>query len=281
VKPLFLVTTDIHIQAGDVLYNVIPKKPQVHRSMALAACIFWVLAHSCFGQAFHGTAAVAIWTPDKIVLATDSKVRHLVGSREVSYNTCKIIVVDKFSLAMSGIYNNPATGYDAWELAKNALRGVETVPFAASAVERSIRPKLQTAILEMKKSNPLALTKSYSAFAIVGVDSGRLILAVRNFVPGSDAAPVRVLAEDYPGPRPTIPGSMGISIFGEDDAIERIYPDSRLVRLLQSQDITCSATQLVQVEIDNDGATVGPPRSVLEINKAGRRGIERGLCKDQ
>jgi hypothetical protein len=249
------------------------------------ACAFLLFVQTCHIQNIrpvHGTGAIAIWTPDKIVLAVDSKVRHLDGTQESSHNICKIITVGGFSLAMSGLYDNPATGYDAWELARASLGISKTIPDAASQVEKAIRPKLEAALSATKKNNPAVFEKelsdSYLAFFVAGVDSGDLRMAGRNFVRGRDSL-VEVLAKEYPGTNPVTPDAIGFSVFGEHKAIDSHYSDDAMARLLGSQDITKSATQLLQLEIDEEAATVGPPRAILEINKLGEKWIESGLCK--
>ncbi len=274
------ITANSHVQAGNIVSDAFLGKPH-SPTPALIACIFWFLAGcSLCGQTSHGTAAIGIWTPSKIVLATDSKVRHVVAKMpDTSYCACKIINVGKFSFAVSGIYDDPSVGYDAWKLAREELGKAKTVSEAAVAVEKAIRPQLEKAVSRLMKNNPSVLSKSYLAFAIAGDDSDSLNLAIRDFVPGTHTALTDVLVEDYPGAKRVGADSIGLSIFGERDAIDRRYPDSALAKLLRSQDITLSAIQLVQLEIESNSSTVGPPRTVLEVSKSGRKWIERGLCE--
>ena len=105
-----------------------------------------------------------------------------------------------------------------------------------------------------------------------GIDSARPVLAGWELLNTEE-----VLRDEYPGNRRVSPGAVGFNTFGEHPAIDAVYSGQSLVRLLK--DPLSAARILLQLEIDREPVKVGPPRSILEINRAGHTWIEAGECK--
>jgi hypothetical protein len=221
----------------------------------------------------HGTAAFAVWQPDQIVIGTDSKIIHLDNSP--ADVICKIRPSGRFYFAMSGFYGKPGTDFDVWDIGERLVKTAQTVPEAATILENGLAAGLAKSLDSARLSNPgefnKRLGKSYLAFFVAGIDSGKLILAGRDFVPTG------VLKDEYPGTRPVGPGATGLSAFGERSVIDQTYTLLQQATLAAGDPIG-TVRKFLQLEIDGEPATVGEPRSILAITTAGHRWEEEGLC---
>lgn len=259
------------------------RKPNRHhcstKLLAFVVLAFWpVLSWPPSGQGLHGTAALGIWTPERVVLATDSKIRHLKGEPESI--GCKIRRSGRFYFAMSGFYGRPGTRFDAWKVVGEAGRRAKTVAGAVSASERVTLPQLKAALNRVRSEDPAAFAQTYrnkevhlSVF-FAGLDSGRPVLAGWQLLTNGDIRRV-----EHPGDRKFLANDVAVSLFGEHRAIDATYPTDESMRPLLSEPISAART-LIQLEIDGDSASVGPPRSILEITKSGPSWIEPGVCND-
>jgi len=274
MKPRCSVTTKVHLESTDVLNDSSAGRPRIAPATILVACIFGFLIGSpAYGQA-HGTAAIAIWQPDRIVIATDSKVIHLNG--EPPDTICKVRRSGRFFFPISGFYGRTGSDFDVWDIATRSVKTAHTVPDAAAILEHRIAAGLPKALESARLSNPDELKKklseSYLAFFVAGIDAGKPVMAGRNF--GSRG----VLKREYPGTNPVVAGATGLAVFGDRNVIDRMYTPQRQVTLAAGDPIG-TARSFVQLEIDGESAAVGGPRSILVIAKNGHRWEEHGLCK--
>jgi hypothetical protein len=74
------------------------------------------------------------------------------------------------------------------------------------------------------------------------------------------------------------PDHLGLSIMGERGAIDRDYPDTRLIPALRAEPATIART-LVELQIKATPDKVGPPVSVLEFTSEGHRWRAKGACR--
>jgi hypothetical protein len=203
----------------------------------------------------------------------DSKASDLKGNPIA--NICKIRRAGRFYLAMSGFYDNPATGFDAWKLAGAATEKAGSVPEAASLAEKAISGPLHAAVEELRKADPKGFeanfSESYLTFFVVGTDSKKPLASARSFAPGETQA------AEYPGDHLVRPGSVALNNFGERLALDKKYP-RQTQGLRAGADPLAAAREFLQIEIDGEPAKVGPPISILELTEQGSAWIERGLC---
>lgn len=271
MKPNYPIAADIEINSRDILNDLVVRKPKRSPAKFFLALILW-FSTGCSGGQSHGTAAFAFWTPAKIVLAADSKVNHMDG--ELASQTCKIRAFGKFYFAASGFYRNPSTGYDLWQFAQDELPKAMTVPKAALSLESAVSVRLNVALDEVRRNNPIGFKREFSqtylAFVIAGIDNERLALSGRSFHPDG--------IERVAYPQPGRTEGIGFIEFGEHSAVDGAYT-AEAFRTLLSGDLVEAARRLVLVEIEATPEKVGPPTTILEIRTSGINWVERGVCK--
>lgn len=274
MKPVQAIAANIHVYARDILYDFTVLKPKNVPTSCLLAFVFW-LHTGCFNVfVSHGTAAFAFWMRDRIVLAVDSKVRHMAG--EPPSQGCKIRASGKFYFVASGYYKNARTGYDVWKIAESTLLKATTIPSAASALETAIAPRLAKALDDLRQSDPMGFRRefaeTYLAFVVAGVDDGNPVLAGRNFHPDG--------VDEVQFPLPNRTDGVGYLAFGERAAVDRVFSREAKVALASSNMVN-AARVFVQMEIEENPAKVGPPIAILEITSSDTRWIEQGVCRQE
>lgn len=238
--------------------------------------ILWLVASlPLLSQEAHGTAAIMIWSPERVVLATDSKITHLKG--EPPSQACKIRPVGKFFFAASGFYGRPGSDFDAWSAIAFAVRNAKTVPEAAAISEKEILGRIKAVLERVESEDPVAYARAFreSLFAVffVGVDSGRPVAAGWSLLRNGE-----ILRQEYPGDKKVLPDSRGFITFGEHGATDTLTP-GRIFSLLDNP--VSGASRILQLEIDYLPSKVGPPISILEVTPAGHRWVEKGECGEK
>jgi hypothetical protein len=243
----------------------------------LAKLLCWLTPALLWSQSAGGTAGVAIFTPDRAVLAVDSRVTLTDGrASRRGADECKIQSAGRFQLALAGLYDHAETKFDAWRLAEQAAAGAPSVAEAAARVERGLQPALESAIGNMRAADPTAFSRQYArahlAFVIAGLDQGLPAMAARAFVPDREGN-LRIVRWNPP------PGTTSLFAFGEHAAIDAYGPKEALLRLVTDAGPAEAAQRLVQLEIAASPEIVGPPVAVLELSKIGPRWIHQALCR--
>ncbi len=228
-------------------------------------------------QSLHGTAALAYWTPDKAFLATDSKLSSLENTFASLGQICKIRRSGRFAVAVSGFYSNSNTGFDAWELITRAIPNAKSVNAAATLAEIAVARKLNAALAEAQAKAPLQFAQtfrggSYMTFVIAGVDQGVPTWEVRAFE-------VEGVRKGRQPPSMKLKNvGVGILNFGENEAIEARLPGLENQARFVLADPPKRLFDLILLEAQHVPTKVGPPVSILEINKTGFYWHSLGAC---
>ncbi len=231
-------------------------------------------------MAQHGTAAIVIWRPQKVVVGADSMVTRM-SSKLPAVSSCKIRHYGRFWLVASGLYGYTPTGYNMWSLAREVLTEAKSASSAADTIAGKVSDPLQVALGQIRLGSPTEYRTAFKAgvflaFAVIGVELEKVVVARRDF------STEGLLKEDYP-PSPNVsPGAMGYFHIGYGDAIEQAYPiNSGQLQALLRGSASDVIKKLIQIEIDKEPQNVGPPISILEVTPSGYHWIEEGgACQD-
>jgi hypothetical protein len=231
-------------------------------------------AGRCLFAQSHGTAALAIWSPERAVLAADSKLSRLDGKQDSA--GCKIRAAGRMFFIASGYYGRPGGDFDVWTSVRDAVREATSVRDAADVSEKQLKPVLLKKFRTLREDNKIASSEeaaNASRFSVyfAGVDEGKVVVAGWSLRPGGD-----VIREEYPGDHRAVAGSRQLINFGEHAATDAEIPRPALIKMLA--DPINAAARMIQIEIDREPASVGPPRSILEITPSKHRWVEKGLC---
>src|SRR5580658_8296475 len=130
--------------SGSRRLHLPPHVPRVWTVVASLA--LWLCAGGLLFAQSHGTAALVIWSPARVVLATDSKLLRMNrdGKQDAKQDSvsCKIRAAGQMFFAASGYYGRPGTDFDVWTSVPDAVRDAGSVREAAEVSEKQLKPLL-------------------------------------------------------------------------------------------------------------------------------------------
>jgi hypothetical protein len=290
MKPVSPVVANIHIAVHKVVNpesSVVvfpaqrgPKDTKAHvlwRAVALAVLIL------AGGNSCGGTTVVAIRGDDYVVLGSDSMIIQTTGDRNVSMPACKIQQMSGVFFAAAGVFGGP--GFNAYEIAKEASsKGADTVT-TANRFERAARGPFTTFVRRLRRENPTAFSRYCNdrdclQVAFAGFEKGTPKLAIRSFrvtTRGASTLVVRDARMDCPGDCVTGAEQVVLGVNGEATSVFDSTPHFWKLR-----GIVLGMDELIGTEILTHGDVVGPPVSVLILDKEGARWMpgHQGFCHD-
>jgi hypothetical protein len=224
----------------------------------------------------YSTTLVALWTPEKVLLAADSRVTQDGGD---SAEACKIAHSGTTWIAVSGLISDPATGFTLGPLARPALAQGRSVKEQIALLADALQPGLARAVDGLRRDAP----EHYSRFAggrpvlqaiLAAQENGKPVLATIGFVLDAAGAlqPRASLIDgaDARGPR--------LIYAGQQDHIREYL---RTHRDWIASDRQALVRDLVQLEIDANTGHVGGPIDVVQIDAAGPQWVQKkSACAD-
>ena len=276
MEPLLPIATNVNILRVDIknsacsrltkrtyeAYAII-SKTYVPRRLSMIPML------CCGVLSLSATTIVAVYTPEDISLAADSKGTRDDG-KEVS--VCKIFHLGgEAYFVNAGLIGGAATNFDPAKTAFRATRNVKRYQDKMIAATRALSDALLAEANAVKTIRPDILPKMSITFMFVGFKDGAPFMIASN---------VRITATDggtlkaTPGPILECPSATCATPvtmpLGKIEAIQR-YLARPHPRIMDSAD---SARQFVQLEIDDHESSVGGPIDVLRITAAGTQLIQ-------
>jgi hypothetical protein len=219
-----------------------------------------------------GTTIVAIWTPEKLVIAGDSLLNLVSTSengqqRARTAKDCKIRKFGKSYVSAAGLLHVKSTGFDIWDTAARACASAKSVDSCVAKLKTELQSALAPILKENRghRANGRPLHEVRLTVLVAGIQGGVPVMDHITFLGTADDR-LTVKAESFRKAR----RSHGRVILGDRDAIdeyERTHPTSEE-----------DALTLVKLQARATPRDVGPPFSLLVIDAIGDRWIEPGCC---
>jgi len=220
-----------------------------------------------------GTSVVAVVVPhERIVLAADGLLGRYRGrSRYTPVAACKIFQFDNCSFSAAGNLFYRGTGFRLDVIGREACQTPGSLAAKVYAFESTATPAIRRVLRDAHDNHPHAyrrfLGKVFAETVFVGFEDGEPVLMVKSHTVDKDG----VLQA-----RPIARYTEGTLIFGSNQAALRFIDENRpLLKKLPAPEI---ARKLIEVEISENPTKVGPPISILAIDKNGASWIQRGAC---
>jgi ATP-dependent protease HslVU (ClpYQ) peptidase subunit len=230
----------------------------------------------------YGTAIAAYRTENEIIVAADSKPTSGDGTSYVG-TICKIRQFGDIFVAAAGLYREPVTNFDLWEIVSMAfLEGTELSDIV-KRFETFVESPLQNAVTAVKNQKPNLyqekhLNKASIMVLFLRIEDNVLTMKYREFAvfpETNDLLSVFVKRCDCPGY--CCSDGRGVVLVGKmggDKKIEEIFISPFL-----SRDAKCNVVDLarrfVETMIDRDSVNFGPRIDILSITKDGAKWIQK------
>jgi hypothetical protein len=238
-----------------------------------------VLLVSLFPAPLAGTTVAIVRTPDLIVIAADS----MAGDGVQKLTVCKIGTSQSspISFAVAGPVRYSRTGFDAVALAQAAVSRAESIQEAATEFGRLAMKPFQTAATSIRTELPQQydyIRKSPEPLQVVfaAIENGVPRYVIAYFTLAETPAAVSALAHQRACPGDGCSGARSLTVLGFNDAAKREASDPGF---LAGLDPVSAARKLVELEIEDSPDSVGPPVSVLTIDRTGSSWTSRGSCR--
>jgi len=248
------------------------------RSTTVAAIFYFAVA-LCSYEA-KATSAIAVWTPDSTFIATDARITEYENG--ASRTDCKIHLSNNVFWVSSGIYQDIRDGFSIKKLVDEAIWQSKSIEDRMSTFEAIATKELTAKMNAMLKQEPLVFKTSFANYR------NTLSIMFSTYENGNNYLFVFVFAAYID------PASGAVAILttkktncpclyrfkytiGAQSAI-----DAELQRnpaILDSPLETGAAlSQLIKLQIASTPEYVGPPVSIVEVQKGVPRWIARGVC---
>jgi hypothetical protein len=227
--------------------------------------------------AAHATCAIAVWTPESIILGADSKEIFLSPNQGQSfYYECKLRQIGPYYVLVAGVMHHRQSGFNVWEILAESVARTNSVPEAAEAASVEIGRRygelLRSARQEASAEYLGRLKNNSPDFAIAGFSGGRPYVAHYEYdlVRGAWTWHKRIYG------RSREPGSMDYTYLCDPNGIEaykRRHPQWRTEDPLKTVAGMIASTARV------DSSEVGGPTALLVVDANGPRWESTGTCR--
>jgi hypothetical protein len=132
--------------------------------------------------AAHATCAIAVWTPTRIILGSDSRQTYLNPHYGASLsNQCKLRQIGPYFVIVSGVMQHQRSGFDVWEILGESVARTNSVAEAAEdasiEIARRYADVLRVGRADSDRDYLSELEINAPVFAIAGFSNGRPYLA--------------------------------------------------------------------------------------------------------
>ena len=233
-----------------------------------------------FGCYMHATTIVAVRTSNTIFIGSDSKI--IDGEGGEAGKACKIVTFNGISIAIARLWGSPAQGFSVAAVAAEALNSNSDLASRINHFERLLTRPLEQLLTSLKTADSVRFKRELEGQSavdvlFVGFDSNYPVLLMRSFMVRSGASQsitVRIKREECS--RDCSDG-LAYVVLGQHSSIDKTLADNPTFWKIGAVE---AIRKLINLEILAAPSFVGPPLSILAIDKSGPRWIEQGVCQD-
>lgn len=275
------IIADIYVMLRDDL-RVAAKHCSI---FIVAAHVIWILVALSSPAAATSIVSVLDYRDHTVVIAADALVRRVYRStgKAEFVKTCKILTKPSCVVALAGHSTEAAISFNLWNLATSACEDSGALYQKADRFVQIAQPEIERLVRYLGTAAPNEFAKIVAGVPVVaaifvGIEKNQLRMLTRGFKITNDQIVPLVYNND--------PSAKDLSyVAGGNTAAILAYLNGHS-EWKQTLDIAQFVLMLVNLEIKDAPAEVGPPVSVLEISQSIMRPdapilrwIQRGACQ--
>lgn len=221
------------------------------------------------------TTIVFVRTANFIVIAADSKATFRGGT--VPSAVCKIYRAGDFYFAIGGLEHDGARAFYVKDLVADGIKSASRFEMRVAEAQQEISARF---LVEMKRLQAEDLdTFKYTSrdpgpqlsVAFIHMENGVPLFAIRGFEYHDRPSPaVEISRFDCPGE--DCSDGLRIEYMGKQNAIKAYFPN----HVGETIDPVVLARNLVELEIEDEPSSVGPPIAILRLDTSGATWISNG-----
>ena len=233
-----------------------------------------------FGCPLRATSLVAVRTLNAIFIGSDSKMIN--GDGGEAGNGCKILGSNGVYFGIARIWSSPAQGFSVASVAAEALNSNGDLASRVSHFEKLLLHPLERLLISLKATDATRFEREIDGqsavdMLFVGFEAGYPVLLSRSFIVrngASQSITVRIKREECSD---DCSEALAYAALGQHEAIDKALAENADFWKIG---IAEAIRKLIKLEISAEPSFVGPPISILTIDKDGPRWIEQGACPD-
>jgi hypothetical protein len=224
----------------------------------------------------NATCAIAVWTPDRIIIGADSRQTILNPDRRpASLSQCKIHQIGPYYAAVSGVTEHQRTGFDIWTILEESVQGSRSVPEAAEAAAATIAWRYGAVLKAARESGDAKYVHGLEAnapeFVIAGFSSGHPYLVQYQY----DMVHGRWMwRKDLFGV--SARESMGLAYLCDPHGVARY---KRRHPRWRSDDPVKTVNGIIAATAQLDRSEVGGETTIVILQHSGVNWVTQGMCR--
>ena len=226
----------------------------------------------------RGTSIVAVRTLDAIFIGSDSKI--IDGDGGDAGNACKIVGFKGIYFGIARIWSSPVQEFSVASVAADTLNSNSDLESKITHFENALVPPLERLLMALKTTDPARFQRELEGHSavdtlFVGFDGDYPVLLFRSFIvrnSTSQRTTLRIKREEC---FRHCSEALAYVTLGQHELIDKALaenPDLWKIGFAEA------IRKLINLEISAEPNSVGPPISILTIDKDGPRWIEQGAC---
>jgi hypothetical protein len=250
------------------------------RSAVIRVCV-GALALAGWLRLSYATTAVALYLKDFAVVAVDGRINKVGPLISGHKSGCKLYVADSKVAILAGLTEEPDAGFDIRAIFHNVLNQPIPPDRAADLIQQRVEQALPAALEAFQKKDPAAFearAQGEEQLLLVGTDTSGEIQFSRRSVPYRQARPAE--RDDSTGTLDHV----GVALIGDTTAIDldllRLQKTNGWEGMGNPADLEKLARRFIALEIVAKPMQVGPPISMVLVDKNGIHWVDAGACKE-
>ena len=195
-------------------------------------------------------------------------------------NGCKILSSNGVYFGIARIWGSPAQGFTVASFAAEALHSNSDLASRVTHFETLLVPPLERLLMALKATDPRRFQRELEGQSavdtlFVGFEDGHPDLLLRSFIVcngASQSIAVRIRREACSR---NCSEELAYVALGQHEAIDKALAENPQYWKIGFAE---AIRKLINLEITTKPGFVGPPISILKIDKYGPRWIEQGAC---
>jgi hypothetical protein len=197
-------------------------------------------------------------------------------------NGCKILSSNGVYFGIARIWGSPAQGFTVASFASEALNSNSDLASRVTHFEKLLLGPLERLLISLKTTDATRFEREIDGQSavdvlFVGFEAGHPVLLSRSFIVRqevSQSITVRIKREEC---SQDCAEPLAYAALGHHEAIDKALAENPK---LWNIGFAEAIRKLIKLEISAQPSFVGPPISILTIDKDGPRWIEQGACRD-
>jgi hypothetical protein len=225
----------------------------------------------------HSTSILALRTPEKLFIASDSKIVAINGPE--TRLGCKLFISPNYIFASAGLLKDAHGLFNVRKAVELAMSSGQSFDDGLVRFEQEMLTELPSILNDLRDAVPRYFKNSLLNHPVVEaifgtIYEGQIRLSYRGFVP-NEMLSIQIIRNDCPGS--ACPNGIMLAELGEKNAIDAILDKNP--QIWKQQGIITALNSLIEAQALATPQFVSAPAAIVMMEKTGTpQWMRPGLC---